>query len=44
MTEVKFNGKNGIILVVDGGPDFNPNSLFVLFGLVRLWRDTNLDL
>ena len=35
VTEVKLNGKNGVILVVDGGPDFNPHSLFVLFALGR---------
>ena len=44
VTEVKLNGKNGIILVVDGGLDFNPYSLFVLFALGQLWHDTNLDL
>ena len=32
-----------VILVVDGGQDFNPQSFFVLFALGRLWRDTNLD-
>ncbi|PIK44704.1 hypothetical protein BSL78_18455 [Apostichopus japonicus] len=37
-------GKTVTILIVDGGPDWNPRSCAVLFYLARLFKYCNLDL
>ena len=36
-------GKTGLCLTVDGGPDYSVKSVFTLFAFGRLWRDQNLD-
>lgn len=37
------NNASGIVLRVDNGPDFAPNSLLNLFYYGRLWREKKLD-
>ena len=40
--EVK-QGKTGLRLTVDGGPDYTVKSVLAMFAFGRLWQDQNLD-
>lgn len=44
LEEEKAKGKTMCILVVDGGPDWNPKSWSVLIFMTRLFRMCNMDL
>ena len=42
-TEVAPEGKTGVCLLVDGGPDYSVKSILTMLYFGRLWRDQNLD-
>ena len=41
--EQRHQGKTGVCLSVDGGPDYTLKSTLTDFAFGRLWRDQNLD-
>ena len=41
---VQSQGKTVVVIIADGGPDWNIGSLVNTLFLMRLWRDCNLDM
>ena len=41
---VQSQGKTVVVIIADGGPDWNTGSLVSALFLMRLWRDCNLDM